>query len=91
MVAKKLNIVKPTAGADRCSQAVDFAEQTKGNLERFETAKGVISNTDTYREVFDAPLELRQNLKLFLATTDKFKNKREFMIQCMRDGLEKYK
>ena len=90
MVAKKLNIVKPTAGSDRFSQAANFAEQTKNSIERFEiSAKEASSNT--YREVFDAPLELRQTMKVFLATTDKFKNKREFMIQCMRDGLEKYK
>jgi hypothetical protein len=91
MVAKKLNIVKPVANTDRFAQAAEFAEQTKPTTDKFDVAQTSSSQTETYREVFDTPIDLRQKIKLFMATTNKFSSKREFFIQCIKDGLEKYK
>ena len=42
------------------------------------------------RESFEIEEELRKEMRHFLADSRKFRSKREFLTQCLIDGLKKY-
>lgn len=60
--------------------------QTKDEAPPLKTPK----TAETTRENFDLDPELRNKMRLFLASSRKFRNKRSFLTQCLIDGLEKY-
>lgn len=43
------------------------------------------------RTNFDCPLSLKKQIRKFIAEDENFKSNKEFFIQCIKDGLEKYK
>ncbi|AWL27170.1 hypothetical protein DJ533_00360 (plasmid) [Acinetobacter defluvii] len=89
MAGKNIAIAKPNKSS-RFDNAATFASNTNAPHENV-AAKGVESRTDTYREVFDAPESMKQDIKAFLATPNcQFKYKKDFIIQCIQDGLKKY-
>ncbi|OTG87856.1 hypothetical protein [Acinetobacter sp. ANC 3813] len=46
---------------------------------------------ETTRENFDMPISQRQEMLELLVNSKKFRYKRDFLIQCVADGLKKYK
>lgn len=61
--------------------------QTKDEAPPLKTPK----TAETTRENFDLNPELRNEMRIFLASSRIFRNKRSFLTQCLIDGLEKYK
>ena len=45
----------------------------------------------TVRENFDVAEPLRKKMRIFISNSRKFRTKRQFLTQCLKDGLEKYK
>ena len=43
------------------------------------------------RENFNASEELRREVNIFIAQTRRFESKKDFYLQCVVDGLKKYK
>ncbi|WP_111857816.1 hypothetical protein [Acinetobacter sp. CFCC 10889] len=99
MTGKKIAISKPkvTTTTSRFDQAAIFASNTIAPNETVEAPKAspkVVKTTTggkKYPEAFDVPIILKQEIKMFVATVDyPFKNKSEFVTQCISDGLAKY-
>ncbi|WP_454667891.1 hypothetical protein [Acinetobacter calcoaceticus] len=68
---------------DRFSTAANFAKSTDD----------VVPSTvieDEGRESWECPNDLRKELKHFIVDSKRFKTKKEFLTQCLKDGLEKY-
>ncbi|MBJ9425166.1 hypothetical protein [Acinetobacter seifertii] len=86
MTKAKMNFAKPTAEektqADRFEAAVEFAKTSK------EVVEG---SKDEARENWDCPNYLRKELKQFVAGSTRFATKKEFLTQCLIDGLKNYK
>ena len=49
------------------------------------------STEASVRQNFDCPVSLKQEMGIFVAGSSRFKSHRDFLIQCVKDGLEKYK
>ena len=95
------------SNTSRFDQAATFASNTNAPHETVEAVeiapvvavavmpvqkKEVVSKVDKKGEVFNAPLELKKQIRLFVASPDcTFKDKSEFIVQCIQDGLKKYK
>lgn len=99
MAGKKIAISKPMVATttSRFGQAATFASNTIAPNEvtkapkKVDITKKIATVGDKYQEVFDAPIILKQEIKMFVATVDcPFKNKSEFVTQCIKDGLVKY-
>lgn len=89
MSIKKPTMVKPGTQdtKDRFQSAADFAASTEKN-----TDKNLIeSRDDLVRENWDTSVITKRKIKQLVASSRRFKNKREFLEQCVQDGLEKYK
>lgn len=85
---KGIQIVKPgqsqsPAPTNRFEQASSFAKSSK-DVVSGDTAKETKVN-------WDAPVELKHDIDAFVGSSRRFKFKKEFLNQCVRDGLEKYK
>lgn len=85
---KGIQIVKPgqsqpTASSNRFTQAADFAKNSK------DVVSGDVSKETKVN--WDAPVELKHDIDAFVGSSRRFKFKKEFLNQCVRDGLEKYK
>lgn len=83
-----IQIVKPgqpqqPATNNRFTQAADFAKSTK------DVVSGDVSKETKVN--WDAPVELKHDIDAFVGSSRRFKFKKEFLNQCVRDGLEKYK
>jgi hypothetical protein len=74
---------KPGDANDRFSSAAQFAKSTK----EIDSTTSIV---DEGRESWECPNDLRKQLKHFIVDSSKFKTKKEFLNQCLRDGLEKY-
>nr|WP_312324041.1 hypothetical protein [Acinetobacter oleivorans] len=71
-----------------------------GDKDRFETAANFAKSTedvvpatvieDEGRESWECPNDLRKEMKHFIVDSKMFKTKKEFLTQCLKDGLEKY-
>lgn len=82
-----MHLAKPgqtqKASEDRFNQAASFAK----------SSKDVVSG-DVEKETkvnWDAPVELKHEINAFVGSSRRFKFKKDFLNQCVRDGLEKYK
>lgn len=69
---------------DRFATAANFAKSTDDDV-----APAVVE--DEGRESWECPNDLRKEMKHFIVDSKKFKTKKDFLTQCLRDGLEKYK
>ena len=84
MANPKPQFVKPTVtneADDKFKSAAAFAASTKK----------LGDESDLVREGWDTSESTKRQIKEFVASSRKFKNKREFLEQCVRDGLSKYK
>lgn len=92
-VLKKPDGTKPSRfdGAKKfATEVVTDTEQTEVQEEKATTpqkTKGVM----TTRENFDLDNEVRKEMRHFLSDSRRFRTKRDFLTQCLLDGLEKYK
>ncbi|MBU3121345.1 hypothetical protein KPE71_13890 [Acinetobacter soli] len=86
MSLRKPMMVKPgsTDNKDRFQSAAEFAAST-------EKTPAPESKDDLVRENWDTSIDTKRKIKMLVANSRMFKNKREFLEQCVRDGLEKYK
>jgi hypothetical protein len=75
---------KPGENKDRFSTAASFAKST----EEINSSATIV---DESRESWECPTELRKDMKRYLVDSKLFKNKKEFLTQCLIDGLAKYK
>ena len=100
MTIKKPSLVKPVAsetkGTNFFDKALNKAKESVSDEPKIVTEpakplKSKKTNSDTTRENFDLDPELRDEMRIFLATSRKFRTKRDFLTQCLIDGLEKYK
>lgn len=103
MNKKTIAINKPnqtTKMTNRFDQAATFATNTTAPHETTTPTvstlkpelKDKVVNTDTYTVVFNAPLEIKHHIRIFIALpTCPFKDKSEFITQCINDGFDKYK
>nr|WP_314367204.1 hypothetical protein [uncultured Acinetobacter sp.] len=86
MSNKDIQIVKPgqtQPTPNRFAKAAEFAKTSK------DVVSGEISKETKVN--WDAPVELKHEIDAFVGSSRKFKFKKEFLNQCVRDGLEKYK
>lgn len=89
---------KPEAPTSRFAKAKEFGRS--GQVESTAAAETNEPSEDvsliqkksvaTKRENFDLDVDLGFEMRKFLLTSPQFRNKREFLTQCLRDGLEKY-
>lgn len=84
MSVRKPTMVKPgsTENKDRFQSAADFAASTEKAITE--------SKDDLVRENWDTSVITKRKIKQLVASSRRFKNKREFLEQCVLDGLEKY-
>ncbi|ENV14685.1 hypothetical protein WCE14_09300 [Acinetobacter schindleri] len=88
---------KPEAPTSRFNKAKEFG-QAKNENEVTEAAPAEKrprlrrkKNTEpTFRENFDLEVSLGKEMRTFLLESRRFRNKREFLTQCLKDGLKKY-
>lgn len=79
----------------RFSKAKEFATDTNVNtgIEESQTPDVKLKATKTEptkRENFDLDIELGKQMRRFILDSKKFQTKRDFLTQCLKDGLEKY-
>lgn len=89
----KISTKKPeTSPAERFAQAKSFATGEKPDVKKEErvSLRPSKNGVETRRENFDIPIDLGDDLRRFIIDSPRFKNKRDFLIQCVRDGLAKY-
>lgn len=97
----KISTEKPQAPVSRFSKAKDFATDTdiKVGIEATPEPTAVAkakpavtsqSESITKRENFDLDVELGREMRQFLLTSRRFRTKRDFLTQCLRDGLKQY-
>ena len=79
---------KPTVQAEPEALDESVADQETVNAAPLKKAK---NDAPTVRENFDVEEPLRKEMRLFIANSRKFRSKRQFLTQCLKDGLEKYK
>lgn len=106
MTKVKISTTKPDAPRSRFDVAQKFAagesttetpEVKTETTDDMPTLKPKKNTAPTMRENFDLDVELGKEMRRFILEQKKipgkkyFKTKREFLIQCLRDGLEKYK
>lgn len=89
---KTISTTKPETPPSRFAQAREFAEVDKTSTT--EDKKGPAlrnpKTEETFRENFDLDVSLGKEMRVFLLESKKFKTKREFLTQCLKDGLKKY-
>lgn len=90
----KISTTKPSAPpSGRFDQAKSFAtgEKPEEKKEERPTLRPSKNGVETRRENFDIPVDLGDEmLRFIIDNKQKFKTKRDFLIQCVRDGLAKY-
>lgn len=88
----KISTQKPEAPTSRFKQAQSFAtgEKPEEKKEERVSLRPSKNGVETRRENFDIPIDLGDDMLRFIIDSPKFKTKREFLIQCVRDGLAKY-
>ena len=92
-MTNKISTTKPSAPASkRFEQAKSFAtgEKPEEKKEERVSLRPSKNGVETRRENFDIPIDLGDDMLRFIIDSPKFKTKREFLIQCVRDGLAKY-
>ncbi|ELY6121740.1 TPA: hypothetical protein LUJ82_000841 [Acinetobacter baumannii] len=86
MTKAKMSFAKPTAEekpqTDRFEAAAGFAKASKEVIE---------GSKDESRVNWDCPNYLHKELKQFVAGSSRFATKKEFLTQCLIDGLKNYK
>jgi hypothetical protein len=94
----KISTTKPDAPTSRFALAQKFASDNTDKAIEPETQtsdmpalKEKKKATETMRENFDLDLELGKEMRQFILNSRRFRTKRDFLTQCLRDGLEKYK
>jgi hypothetical protein len=94
----KISTTKPDAPTNRFALAQKFASTEPTQTTEAETQtnempalKETKKVTETMRENFDLELELGKEMRQFILSSRRFRTKRAFLTQCLRDGLEKYK
>jgi len=94
----KISTTKPDAPTSRFSVAQKFASGESTQTVEVETQTNEMpalkekkKATETMRENFDLDLELGKEMRQFILNSRRFRTKRDFLTQCLRDGLEKYK
>lgn len=78
---------KPTVQAEPEALAEVVADQETVKAPPLRKPK---KNGPTVRENFDVDEALRNKMRHFLSDSRRFRNKREFLTQCLEDGLKKY-
>lgn len=92
-VLKKPDGTKPSRfdGAKKfATEVVTDTEQTEAQEEKVTTLKNP-QDALTRRENFDLDIDLGKEMRHFLSDSRRFRTKRDFLTQCLIDGLEKYK
>ena len=78
---------KPTVQAEPEALAESVADQETVKAPPLRKPK---KDGPTVRENFDVDEDLRKRMRLYLSTSRRFRNKRQFLTQCLEDGLKKY-
>lgn len=102
-----IKISKPKAeNPDRFSGAQDFAKGSaeevaqapitaevavKNKKITVPSTRKLIHKEPMYRENFEMEESLSFEMRDFLGQSRRFRKKRDFLIQCVKDGLKKYK
>lgn len=80
------------ASAGQVPASADLAPEAKPKKAKAEKQKLIKPREEeTTRENFDMPISQRAEMMELLIHSKRFRYKRDFLIQCVEDGLKKYK
>ncbi len=85
------NGVKP--GDDSTQEPQAQAPATSNDIEKTEAPillRAQKKDAPTVRENFDVEEDLSRQMRRFISSSSRFRTKREFLTQCLVDGLKKY-
>lgn len=82
-----------TTEAEASPAPAESSEATAAPAEEGKAAplRAMKKQGPTVRENFDVDEDLRNEMRLFIAGSRRFRTKRDFLTQCLKDGLKKYK
>lgn len=89
----KISTEKPKAPVSRFSKAKDFATDTdiKVGIEATpEPVEQKSAEKKTKRENWELEVDVGMEMRKFLLTSRRFRSKKDFLTQCLKDGLKKY-
>lgn len=78
------------AGSEAEPQAQAPASNAAPAADKAPPLRAAKNTAPTVRENFDVYEDLSNQMRHFLADSRKFRSKREFLTQCLIDGLKKY-
>lgn len=83
----KIQVTKPGTPDTRFDDALAFATEKEAEAPK----KSSRPATKEIRQSYDCPQDLKKKVDVFVVGSRMFKTRKEFILQCLKDGLEKYK